>query len=71
MHVRVEAGRDAVHIHVTDTGDGFDPSAVPDPRLPGRVEREDGRGLFVLRSLVDHVTFSARGNSICLTLRAG
>ena len=71
VHVRVEAGRDAVHIHVTDTGDGFDPSTVPDPRLPGRVEREDGRGLFVLRSLVDHVTFSARGNSICLTLRAG
>ena len=71
VHVRVEAGRDAVHIHVTDAGQGFDPDAVPDPTLPGRLEREDGRGLFVLRSLVDHVAFSAAGNSICLTLRAG
>ena len=71
VHVRVEAGRDAVHIHVTDAGAGFDPAAVPDPTLPGRLEREDGRGLFVLRSLVDHVAFSAAGNSICLTLRAG
>src|SRR5438309_1216208 len=71
VHVRVEAGRDAVHIHVTDAGAGFDPAVVPDPTLPGRLEREDGRGLFVLRSLVDHVAFSAAGNSICLTLRAG
>ena len=35
VHVRVEAGRDAVHIHVTDTGDGFDPSPCPTPRSPG------------------------------------
>src|SRR5207247_543262 len=71
VRVRAEAGRQAVHIHVTDAGAGFDPAAVPDPRLPGRLEREDGRGLFVLRSLVDHVAFNAAGNSICLTLRAG
>ena len=71
VHVRVEAGRQAVHIHVTDAGEGFDPSAVPDPTLPDHVARENGRGLFVLRSLVDHVAFNAAGNSICLTLRAG
>src|SRR5947199_269835 len=71
VQVRVEAGRQAVHIHVTDAGAGFDPAPVPDPRLPARLEREDGRGLFVLRSLVDHVAFNAAGNSICLTLRAG
>ena len=71
VHVRVEAGRQAVHIHVTDAGEGFDPSAVPDPTLPDHVARENGRGLFVLRSLVDHVAFNAAGNSICLTLPAG
>lgn len=71
VRVRVEARRDAVRIHVTDDGDGFDPWAVPDPTAPERLEREDGRGLFVLRSLVDHVAFNAKGNSVCLTLRAG
>jgi len=25
----------------------------------------------VLRSLVDHVAFNEKGNSVCLTLRAG
>ena len=56
---------------MTDEGDGFDPRGVPDPTLPDRLELEDGRGLFVLRSLVDHVAFNERGNSVCLTLRAG
>jgi len=71
VRVRVEVRRDAVRIHVTDDGAGFDPAAVPDPTLPERLEREDGRGLFVLRRLVDRVAFSEKGNSVCLTLRAG
>lgn len=71
VRVRVEAGRDAVRIHVSDDGAGFDPAAVPDPTLPGHLEREDGRGLFVLRHIVDHLDFNETGNSVCLTLRAG
>jgi serine/threonine-protein kinase RsbW len=71
VRVRVEVSRDAVHLHVTDEGSGFDPAAVPDPTSPDRLEREDGRGLFVLRSLVDQVVFNEKGNSVCLTLRAG
>ena len=69
--VRVQLGRDAVRIEVSDDGTGFDPSTVPDPMVPENLEREDGRGLFVLRHLEDHVTFNEKGNCICLTLRAG
>ncbi len=71
VRVRVQVLADAVHVHITDEGRGFDPARVPDPTLPDRLEREDGRGLFVLRRLVDHVAFNAQGNSVCLTLRAG
>jgi serine/threonine-protein kinase RsbW len=71
VRVRVQVLADAVHVHITDEGRGFDPDRVPDPTLPDRLEREDGRGLFVLRRLVDHVAFNAQGNSVCLTLRAG
>ena len=71
VRVRVELGRDVVRIHVTDEGDGFDPSTLPDPTRPENLEREVGRGLFVLRHLVDHVAFNEKGNGICLTLRAG
>ncbi|HVH68570.1 MAG TPA: ATP-binding protein [Gemmatimonadales bacterium] len=71
VRVLVQVTRDAVRLHVTDEGRGFDPARVPDPTRPDRLEREDGRGLFVLRSLVDHVAFNEAGNSVCLTLRAG
>jgi serine/threonine-protein kinase RsbW len=71
VRVRVELGRDVVRIYVTDEGDGFDPSTLPDPTRPENLEREAGRGLFVLRHLVDHVAFNEKGNGICLTLRAG
>jgi len=71
VRVRVEVSPEAVRLHVTDEGSGFDPGDVPDPTRPDRLEREDGRGLFVLRSLVDQVVFNEKGNSVCLTLRAG
>jgi serine/threonine-protein kinase RsbW len=71
VRVRVEVTPAAVRVHVMDDGEGFDPRAVPDPTLPENLEREVGRGLFVLRHLVDHVSFNAKGNAVCLTLRAG
>jgi serine/threonine-protein kinase RsbW len=71
VRVLVQVGPDVVRLHVTDEGDGFDPAAVPDPTLPERLALEDGRGLFVLKSLVDDVAFNEKGNSVCLTLLAG
>ena len=71
VRVRVELSRDFVRIYVIDDGRGFDTSQVPDPTLPQHVDREFGRGLFVIRHLVDDVAFNEKGNGICLTLRAG
>lgn len=71
VQVDITCRRDGVRIVVADDGGGFDPSQVPDPTAPQNVEREDGRGLFVLRHLVDRVEFNERGNSVCLELRAG
>ncbi len=71
VRVRVELGRDVVRIHVMDDGRGFDTTRLPDPTHPDNLEREYGRGLFVIRHLVDDVAFNEKGNGICLTLRAG
>jgi serine/threonine-protein kinase RsbW len=70
VSVRVETGRDLVRLHVTDEGTGFDRTHLPDPTRPENLEREDGRGLFVMRHLVDQITFNDKGNAVCLTLRA-
>jgi len=71
VRVQVELERDAVRIYVVDDGHGFDPTRLPDPTHPDNLEREYGRGLFVIRHLVDDVEFNEKGNGICLTLRAG
>ncbi|HTI05524.1 MAG TPA: ATP-binding protein [Gemmatimonadales bacterium] len=71
VRVRVELGSEFVRIHVIDDGAGFDHRRLPDPTHPENVAREFGRGLFVIRNLVDDVEFNEKGNGICLTLRAG
>ncbi len=71
VRVSVEFGRDFVRIYVIDDGGGYDTTQVPDPTHPDNLEREYGRGLFVIRHLVDEVAFNEKGNGICLTLRAG
>ncbi len=69
--VDITCRHEGVRIVVADDGAGFDPSRVPDPTVPQNLGREEGRGLFVLRHLVDRVEFNERGNSVCLELRAG
>jgi serine/threonine-protein kinase RsbW len=70
-HVRVEAhlSREEVVVRVTDQGRGFDPSTVPDPTLPANRSRPGGRGIFLIRNLMDSVEFNPQGNSITMVLR--
>lgn len=70
VRVRVELAQDRVRVHVTDDGQGFDHGRIPDPTDDDAMERDSGRGLFVIRHLVDGVDFNDRGNTITLTLRA-
>jgi serine/threonine-protein kinase RsbW len=69
VDVRAELGPDAIRLEVTDEGPGFDPSAVPEPIRPEQLDEANGRGLFLIRKLVDAVEFNERGNSICMILR--
>ena len=68
--VRVEVALEPsrVVLQVVDYGPVFDPSAVPDPRLPSNLERAGGRGLFLIRELMDEVEYNDRGNSVRLVL---
>jgi serine/threonine-protein kinase RsbW len=61
-------------LEVTDEGDGFDPEAATfSPDDADWLEREDGRGLFLMRSLMDAVelqrpTSAGQGHTVRMVL---
>jgi anti-sigma regulatory factor (Ser/Thr protein kinase) len=59
---------ESITIRVTDEGPGFDPRKVSDPTLPANRRRVGGRGIFLIRKLMDEVEFNEQGNSITMVL---
>jgi len=60
-------------LDVTDEGNGFDiRSAGSRPDAPDWLDREDGRGIFLMQSLMDHVECTRAsgrpGNTVRLVL---
>lgn len=68
VRVRAEFAADRVAVTVTDEGSGFDPAVVPDPTQPGNRWRSHGRGLFLLKNLMDAVEYNDVGNAVTLVL---
>jgi serine/threonine-protein kinase RsbW len=60
---------DEAIVEVEDEGPGFDPSEVPDPRMPETCQRVTGRGLFLMRVYMSGVTFNRQGNRVTLCRR--
>jgi anti-sigma regulatory factor (Ser/Thr protein kinase) len=69
VRVEVIVGDLELIARVTDEGHGFDPGRIPDPTSPDNIEKSGGRGLFLMRELMDEVHFNERGNQVTLVLR--
>jgi serine/threonine-protein kinase RsbW len=61
VHCSVECNDSAIAITVRDPGPGFDLASLPDPTSTENVAEEHGRGIFLLRSLMDEVCFEEGG----------
>jgi serine/threonine-protein kinase RsbW len=56
VHVRAEVDTHRLVVEVGDEGKGFNlDQLLVDPTTPDRIHREDGRGLFLMRTLMDRV----------------
>ena len=44
-------------IQIADEGHGFDPAAIPDPLSPEGILKPSGRGVFLMRTIMDEVHF--------------
>jgi len=58
-----------VMIEIEDEGNGFDPSAVPDPCASENLERSCGRGVFLMRHYMSSVRYNRRGNRVTMCMR--
>jgi serine/threonine-protein kinase RsbW len=68
VRVEVDLGPERVAVVVRDEGSGFDPSGVADPTLPENIEEPGGRGIFLIRELMDEVDYDGCGNCVRLVL---
>jgi anti-sigma regulatory factor (Ser/Thr protein kinase) len=54
---------------IRDQGPGFDPAKLPDPTDPENIEKVSGRGLLLMRTFMDEVTFNDTGNEVTMVKR--
>jgi serine/threonine-protein kinase RsbW len=58
---RVTAGfevtEDDLRIQISDEGPGLDPETLPDPLAPENILKPSGRGVFLMRAIMDEVEF--------------
>lgn len=66
VEIKVELCPECATITVRDEGKGFDPRKVPDPCAPENLLVPCGRGVLLIRYIMDEVRFNKRGNEIVM-----
>ncbi len=57
VHVSYELNDEDLRITIADEGPGLDPDTVPDPLAPENILRSSGRGIFLMKAIMDEVHF--------------
>src|SRR5246127_518928 len=71
VHVRCRCKvGDGISIAVSDQGQGFDASSVPDPVAGENLLAEHGRGIHVMKLAMDAVSFEQRSANVHMCKRA-
>ena len=58
---------DSLIIEIEDEGRGFDLGKVPDPTIGENIMKGSGRGVYLVRKLIDKMEFNDKGNKVRLT----
>lgn len=69
VQVKIRVTSDDVHVVIRDQGPGYNPDSVPDPTHPDNLDKVSGRGLLLIRTFMDEVSFNSAGNEIRMRKR--
>jgi serine/threonine-protein kinase RsbW len=56
-------------VSVSDEGQGFDYESLPDPTDPENIEKLEGRGIFLMKSLSDGLSFQNKGSKVEMSFK--
>jgi serine/threonine-protein kinase RsbW len=71
VHVRCCCKRDEISVAVKDEGLGFDAIRIPDPTAPQNTGSIRGRGIYLMKALMDEVRFEEGGVVVHMRKRTG
>jgi CheY-like chemotaxis protein len=66
IHVDVNVSRTSGSFVIRDEGPGFNPNDLPDPTDPANLEKASGRGLLLMRTFMDEISFNPVGNEVTM-----
>lgn len=70
LHVDISLTQEAVKFSVRDEGPGFDPEAIPDPTDPEYLDRPSGRGMLLMKSFMDELSYDDGGRQVTMMKKA-
>jgi anti-sigma regulatory factor (Ser/Thr protein kinase) len=69
LYVRAKFSPGEATFTIQDDGPGFDPHSLPDPTDPENLDKVSGRGLLLMRTFMDSVSYNDRGNQVTMVKR--
>lgn len=69
IHLQINVSNKILVVRIYDDGIGFDLNAIPSPNFTSNVLEEKGRGIYIMRSLMDSVKYTKTdgGNMLEMT----
>lgn len=68
VSVTIKRNGKSVSITILDEGEGFDPAKIEDPLADENLLKEAGRGIFIVRSLMDGVEINQQNGGTAITI---
>jgi serine/threonine-protein kinase RsbW len=64
VSIILDCNDEEISIKIEDEGDGFDFKNLQNPILKENINKESGRGIFIIKNLTDTIEFNEKGNQV-------
>ncbi len=66
VEVELQVSRRSTQMRIRDQGAGFCPDSLPDPTDDEHLETPHGRGVMLIKQMMDKVTYNECGNQVTM-----